>query len=584
MSASSRRKPLTSRVALQLASQKPATIHAVAPPAIGGLVTLSAEFSDSTPLVWEEICIEGLYLGHPMFDRIDWTREVFQTIVDNFHKNPAFKTGPDGLGCARVIPWDYEHASEIAKMNGTIPPGGCPSESWSWDLAIRDGEDGKAQLWSLTELLEPARTQIAQGKIQRCSVAVSPKSIDPVSGKDQGPTLTSIAFTNDPFIQGMEPLMAATKRALQTLDQWGPAESAIEVLVGLKRIFQLDADADAQAILDQIVVLRNLISSGMVPAWVPLDQVLGDIRRLLEVPLLTPPDEILGGAEQAVKEAISGGGNVEEPSTAPQVALEQRRMATAAILATLCSILGIAPDSDDAKVLQAASKTKEAADESKAADDLVTQLKAIFDAPGTGELLAKAAKACSDAKQLEPMMAALEGARAALTDASKANAEGEAAAIAASLSHGDAVIAKALAPTIQMARESCFDPKTLRDDPEKLKKFREQYVTPEVEQALLTRRVVAGPNGTQLGGVITGFETQPITQSRGNAGASTSDVEKLVGVINSQPGRNPVEKCVTLLASRDASFKALDFSEQCRRAGEFSRTVMAGRMPANFTL
>jgi hypothetical protein len=259
-------------------------------------------------------------------------------------------------------------------------------------------------------------------------------------------------------------------------------------------------------------------------------------------------------------------------------------MATAAILATLCSILCVPADADDAKLLQAAQKTKEAADGAASADDLVTQLKAIFDAPGTGELLAKAAKACSDAKQLEPMMAALEGARSALTDASKTNAESEAGAIAASLSHGDTVIAKALAPTIQLARESCFDAKTLKDDPEKLKKFREQYMTPDVEKALLTRRIVAGPNGMQFGGNITGFETQPITQGRTDSGAPSGDVEKLVSSINSQPGRNPVEKTISLLCSRDASFKSLDLSEQCRRAGEFSRTVMAGRMPASFTL
>lgn len=32
--------------------------------------------------------------------------------------------------------------------------------------------------------------------------------LDPVTGQDQGPTITSIAITNQPFIQGMAPLAA----------------------------------------------------------------------------------------------------------------------------------------------------------------------------------------------------------------------------------------------------------------------------------------------------------------------------------------------------------------------------------------
>jgi hypothetical protein len=557
------------------------------------LADVVTQLTDSSGPKWIECCLSGTYLGHSSGKPLPWGPELFQVLIDNLHRNPSFKTGPDGVGCVPVVPWDHEHESEIAKQNLVergipLPPDGLPSWAWTLDLQSRLGADGKPSLWALTEFIPETVQQIREKKYRWCSLAVSPIYIDPVTGDDQGPTVTSIALTNDPFIQGLVPLAATRKGApvTQTLDQWGPAESAIEVLVGLKRVFQLDADDEPQAILDQITLLRAMLTSGMVPNWVPVDQVIGDIRRLLEVPLLTPPDEILGGAEQAVKDAISGGGNVEEPSTAPQVALEQKRMATAAILATLCSILALPADADDAKLLQATQAAKDSADKTKTADDLVTQLKAIFDAPGTSELLAKAAKACADSKQIEPMMAALEGARAALTEGAQQNAANEAGAIAATLAHGDTVLASKLAPTIRLSRFHCFDAKTMKDDPEKLKAFREMYpLTDDVQKALLTTRMIAGPSGTQLGGSVTGYETQVITQSAsaGNNGASP-EVQKVVDAINAQSGPNAYAKANNLLCSRSAAHKSLPLHEQHRVAGEFTRSVLDGKVPTGFTL
>ena len=139
-----------------------------APSAIGGLVLLAAPETSDNGQKWQHVCTEGTYLGHPKFTRIDWTKQVFQTLVNNLRKNPSYRAGADGFGCVRVIPWDYEHANEIRREKGDIPEEGLPSASWTYDLDVRVGEDGKSQLWALTEWLPTAKEQITKGDYQFC--------------------------------------------------------------------------------------------------------------------------------------------------------------------------------------------------------------------------------------------------------------------------------------------------------------------------------------------------------------------------------------------------------------------------------
>lgn len=190
--------------------------------ATGGICCGIAESAKGSGLRWVHCCSSGTFLGHPKFKRIEWNAAVFQTIVDNLHKHPSYRKGPDGVGCARVIPWDYEHANEMQKMSGNVSREGLPAISWTYDLQVRNSANG-AQLWALTEWLPTARKQVQNGEYQGCSVCVLPNYINPVTGINQGPTLTSIALTNSPFVQGMEPLAATANQGgadPNALDTW----------------------------------------------------------------------------------------------------------------------------------------------------------------------------------------------------------------------------------------------------------------------------------------------------------------------------------------------------------------------------
>lgn len=528
-------------------------------------------------LKWQQCCLEGLYLGHPKFAEIDWTPAIFDTIIANLHNHPSYKAGPDGVGCARVIPWDYEHANEIRRMNGDVPYEGLPSASWGYDLRRGVTADGKACLEILTEWLPVAKQQVANGEYQFCSVCVQPKFIDPVSGKDQGPTMTSVALTNDPFVQGMQPLAA-------TLEQYGPAESPLEVFVGLRSAFELPEDASRDDVLSQVRAFLDAIAADTVPEYVEEGWILDKIRRLLKLPLLATPETILGGAESALNQLPTEGAG--STALTPSLTPSQETPMAASLLTSLSVIL-CCQDTEPA-ILQAAKATADKAQKAEVAETAtgaLDQLKALFGSGDLESLLAKATKTIADAKALEPTVTALAEARKALAAGAETDAEQEAEAVAACRANGDKDLASRFKPVILAARKSCIDEKTGMADKAKLDKFREEWTKdlPEAQRALLTRRVVAGPNGTQLGGAITGYETAPITQSSGRS-APSGDVQKVVEAFNASPGRNPVEKANALLCSRSASHKALDYAQQCRVAGDFVRTLQTGAVPAGFTL
>jgi hypothetical protein len=544
---------------------------------IGGLVLLGGDAfaADGEPagLKWIQCCKAGTYLGHPKFAKIEWNAEVFQKIVDNLHKHPGYKAGADGIGCARVIPWDYEHENEIRAQSGGIPRDGLPAASWTYDLRVTKSPEGEAQLWALTEWLPQAREQIETGVYQGCSVCVLPSYIDPVSGVDQGPTMTSIALTNSPFIQGMEPLAA-------TLEQFGPAESPLEVLVGIRSALELPEDATVPDVIAQLHALLDAIANDTIPEYVEEGYLLDRIRRLLKLPLLATPEQILGGAEAMLNQMSTS-------SVDPTVAPKEDSMAAIAAFTALACILGC--KDDEQSIMQAAQKAKTDAAQVEQASEITDglgKLKALFGAADMDATLAAATKAIADAEALKPTVAALTEALKALKSGATADAEAETQAVAASMAAaaGSPTLKDRLYPAILQARVGCIDEKTGRVDADKLAKFRADYPLPEEHRSLLTRAVVSGANGVQLGGAITGYGTQPITQSASDNGQVNPELQKVIQAFNDAPGPNPVAKANALLCSRVASHKALPFAEQCRVAGQFASTLASGQIPAGFTL
>jgi hypothetical protein len=206
--------------------------------------TVRILLDESAPVdgpVWVQVAASGVWKGHAVFKQISFDEAFFLKVIGNFRAHPSYEAGDDGKGKARVVPFDYEHASEMKPTEGTIPLTGAPAVGWVLELETRKASDGGVELWALADFLPATREQIRAGAYQWTSVAIWPNATDKVSGKEIGPVLTSVAITNRPFVEGMAPLKAR-------VEVWGKAESAEEFIVGLRETLELPADADAAAV------------------------------------------------------------------------------------------------------------------------------------------------------------------------------------------------------------------------------------------------------------------------------------------------------------------------------------------------
>jgi hypothetical protein len=196
-----------------------ATLGAVALPAPANDNPSGAE---TTPQIkWINVANEGEYLGHHQGGfKLD--AKVMQQLVDNLHSSPQYALGSvdlDGTtvqaGAEDVVQFDYEHASEMAPWEGTIPVTGAPAIGWVRDLELRKDGQGRLQLWALAWLGDQIRGQIDRREYKWVSIAWNPAGVHWQSGKPIGAVLTSIAFTNHPFLQDLESLAAANRAAGQ---------------------------------------------------------------------------------------------------------------------------------------------------------------------------------------------------------------------------------------------------------------------------------------------------------------------------------------------------------------------------------
>lgn len=162
----------------------------------------TALLDDSNPveagppkLVWNQLNKLGAFRGHPS-GPFEITEQINAEIERNFRATQNKK-----------IPIDFEHASEQAPTEGSIPTDGAPAQGWIHDLQNR----GKAGLWGLVEWLEPARSYIKQGKYKFFSPAIRFGSKDRVTGQPIGARMTSGALTNNPFLDGLMPVAASDR-------------------------------------------------------------------------------------------------------------------------------------------------------------------------------------------------------------------------------------------------------------------------------------------------------------------------------------------------------------------------------------
>lgn len=182
-----------------------------------GAVALEVPANDvEIPQVkWINVANEGEYLGHHQ-GGFELTREIMGQLVANLRGSPKYKLGsvtlPDGsvasAGSEDVVQYDYEHASEMAPWEGSIPLSGAPAMGWVWDLEIRQDASGRGQLWALSWLGDQIRGQIQRREYKWVSIAWNPNGVHWQTGEPIGALLTSIAFTNHPFLQDLADLAA----------------------------------------------------------------------------------------------------------------------------------------------------------------------------------------------------------------------------------------------------------------------------------------------------------------------------------------------------------------------------------------
>ena len=197
----------------------PRTLQGVTPKVLLEALALPTLLLDDKPAApggpvprWLHLCTEGTRKGHPA-GAFTLDAAVFAQFIANLRGHPQFKLGANGKGSAPVIPFDYEHASEMAPTDGNVPLVGCPAPAWLADLEVRRGADGRAELWGLALLGERIVQQIRAGEYRWLSIAFTLAGVDPVTGKEVGARLSSVAFTNKPFVQDLQPLAASTAAA-----------------------------------------------------------------------------------------------------------------------------------------------------------------------------------------------------------------------------------------------------------------------------------------------------------------------------------------------------------------------------------
>ena len=211
------------------------------------LLALQEAGTDEAPqAVWIQLARQGSFAGHPSGRPFKLDARIFTQMITNFRANK------DGR-----LPIDFEHASEQAATEGSIPQGGAPAQGWIVDLAMRD--DGN--LYAKVEWGTLARQYIREKKYQFISPAIHFAMKDRESGREIGAYLSSAGLTNQPFLDGMRPLaaratptgadvqLAGRDPMAQTLKAPGEYMGELRACLGLH---ELATHADCSAQLERL--------------------------------------------------------------------------------------------------------------------------------------------------------------------------------------------------------------------------------------------------------------------------------------------------------------------------------------------
>lgn len=537
-------------------------------------------------LKWIHVATEGSYKGHAD-GSFALTRQVFSEFVTAFRADPRYKAGADGVGTNPVIPFDYEHVSEMDPREGSVPQGGAPAPAWALDLKVVDGEDAKANLYAYAKLGETIRQQMSKDEYRFVSIAFALETTDPVSGKPAGPRLTSIAFTNHPFLRDLTPL-AASSRGLRNYygEQAASPEEAFEFtrcILGLPA-----ATTNAEVLTELAKIVAWAESPATVPAGVDVVEAMKDLRRAWGVAITNTPAELLEMANKAAAALAQPAA----PAPALPPTVTETSPATAATAPKESSVMS---DNLQVKLVSLLKSSKRygsivTLDSEEAVTEAVGG--ALKDSAALGELLKalgyeSAASALSGIPDLLAAKAKLAAALAELEEATSMQAQideaAEAADVGAAMSskgygeddqlkraltaHRSSVIAEELKKAGDKA-----SPKQLSEARRAGRRnFLSSYgVAPEGMETLLTS-LVAGPGGVQLrppaahesrGGAPNGAGGRLLSiKSNGSGGPRSISLAGVRGV-------NRFDRMTTWVKNNEAGADKWSWDAICKRSNE----------------
>lgn len=461
---------------------------------------------------WIQIAAEGDYKGYaggtqPF--RLD--AAVFAVIVRNFRAHPSYVAAG---GPTDVVAYDFSHASEVDPSEIAVE--GAPAQAWAQELEIREGAMG-VELWALTRFLPRMVGYRAEGSYKWTSVCVWPDQVDPVSGEKIGWTLSSIAFTNDPFIQGMVPFAASRSFA-------GPGE----VLEVLRSLFEIPAMSPPDEILAALAKLRSYARNPpSAPVGVDVNCLVGELRQIFNLPTLAGVDEIFAQADALIV-ALAEAPPVSTISATRKDLDDMDHFQTAciALAAKLRCKLPEKPEQTAAFLCEAVDGATETA--TSPLKTAGTQLEAVLgalgeqDVPGAMKRIADMFKQCAE---LEAALPALKAYREL-----EAKTEGESVEedVAMAMSHhfaGQTKIAELAKPALLHMR------KTDKAG------FAAKYPRPTAETKTLTANLTGG-------GSIIASASHSVA---GGVPMLPNGTAPTIALLNAQPGGNPNAKAIALV-------------------------------------
>jgi len=328
---------------------------------------------------WLHVASEGEFAGHADGE-FELNRAVFTEFIKNFHADPRYKAptagfteGTDG-GMKQVLPFDFEHASELAATEGSIPVTGAPAPAWAMEVELRDSADGTAQLWAYAKLGDRIRSYIAEDEYRHVSIAFALDASDPETDASIGARLSSIAFTNHPFLRGLTSIAArdggSETKLLYWYDAAGSPEQGLEFT---RKCLGLGATATAEEVKAEVAKIAAFAAAPeTTPPGVDVDDVFESLRKIWSLPVSATVAEVLVEVEKAATMAAAAA--VAPPPAAPAAdAAAAATLKPAPTAAELAELVAASMAAVDAWLAEDASRTLASYPWSRCTEDHVTK-------------------------------------------------------------------------------------------------------------------------------------------------------------------------------------------------------------------